>query len=80
MRKYKQNIIPALSTHSVLAAEGYACVSLTFSPASPVPAICDTGHEAVVEGIRKTPHHLVHAFVVHAERITETQSRKSKQT
>lgn len=68
----------AFSTHSVLVAAGYTCVGLTFSPVSSVPAICDTGHEAVVEGIRETPHHLVHAFVVRTERITNTQSRKQQ--
>lgn len=77
MGKYTHGLMLAFSTHSVLVAEGCTCVCLTFSSASSVPAICDTGHEAVVEGIRKPPHHLVHAFGVCPERITNTQGKKT---
>lgn len=62
----------AFGTHSVLVARGNTCAGLTFSPVRSVPAVCDTGHEAVVEGIRETSHHVPHAFVVHTERITNS--------
>lgn len=75
---YTWGLTLALSTHSVLVAGGYTCACLTFSPASSVLSVCDAGHEAMVEGIRKTSHHLVHAFTVCAERITNTQSRKQQ--
>lgn len=74
----KHSLMLALSTHSVLAMVGYTCAGLTLSPASSVPTICDTGNEAVAEGIRKTPHHLMHLFTVWAERITDTQSIKQQ--
>lgn len=78
MGRYTQGSVLALGTHSVLVVEGDTSVGLIFSPASSVPAGRDAGHEAVAEGVRKTPHHVAHPFAVCAERIANTQSEKQK--
>lgn len=45
---------------------------------TPVTAVCDAGHEALTEGVRETPHHLLHALLMQLERLAKEKIRKQQ--